>query len=61
MVGMVWYGSEENGGQPMPVARKRVTLDLAVDLYDRYERLAKRKGLTVTAWIRAALEKEASG
>ena len=45
----------------MPVARKRVTLDLAVDLYDRYERLAKRKGLTVTAWIRAALEKEASG
>ena len=43
----------------MPQATKRVALDLNADLYDEYERIARKQGMTVTAWIRAALEKEA--
>ena len=43
----------------MPQATKRIAIDLNAELYDRYEAIAKRQSLTISAWVRQALDKVA--
>ena len=44
----------------MPQATKRIAIDLNAELYDRYEALASKQGLKLTAWIRQVLDRVAA-